>query len=139
MTDVFGTDIAGIVADTFTGNLHTITLYRISRAVDDYGATVETAVAYTGDGVRGSWKSETVLAKGWPTNTAKITIIRNGLPDPQKGDIIEILGDRFRIIDLSQDPVNATWTAAGVLEVGAPPSAGTTPPAVSELVITWGD
>lgn len=131
--ELFGVDIAAIVADTFTGNLHPLTLYRISRAVDDYGVAAETAVAYAGgDGVRGSWKSETMIAKGWPENTAKITIIRNGVvPDPQKGDLIEILGERFRVLDLSQDPVNATWTAAAVLETGA-----TVP---EQSIFTWGN
>lgn len=137
--EIFGVDIAAIVADTFTGNLHPLTLYRISQTVDDYGVTADTAIAYPGDGVRGSWKSETMLAKGWPENTAKITVIRNGIPDPQKGDLIEILGDRFRVLDLSQDPVGATWSVACVLDTGAPPSAGTTPPASTGYILTWGD
>lgn len=137
--EIFGVDIAAIVADTFTGNLHPLTLYRVSQTVDAYGVTAETAVAYPGDGVRGSWRAETAVAKGWPTGTAKITVLQNGIPTPLKGDLIEILGDRFRVLDISQDPVNATWTIAAVLEVGAPPSAGTAPPASTGYVLTWGD
>lgn len=137
--EIFGVDIAAVVNDAFAGNLHPLTLYRISRTVDDYGVSTEAATTYPGEGVRGKWSTQTVLAKGWPTDVAKITILQNGIATPQKGDQVEILGERWRVLDIEQDPVNATWTVAATLETGAPPSVGTVPPSSPGFVLTWGD
>lgn len=115
--EIFGVDIAAIVSDTFTGNLHPITLYRVTQTVDAYGSTTETSVTHAGDGVRGKWMTQTMIARGWPEDTAKITIIQNGIPAPRKGDKVGILSEQFRVLDVEQDPVNATWTVAAVREV----------------------
>ncbi len=115
--EIFGVDIAATVNDAFAGNLHPITLYRISRTVDAYGEPVENAITHTGgEGVRGKWDTKTVIARGWPADTAKILMTQNGIEAPQKGDQVEILGERWRIIDIAQDPVNATWAIAGTLD-----------------------
>ena len=129
--EIFGVDIAAAINDAFAGNLHPLTLYKISRGIGEYGEIIEAAATYQGEGVRSKWDSRTVVNRGWPIDTVKLTVLQNGIPDPLKGDQVEILGDRWRILDIEQDPVNATWSLAGVLEVGAPPSIGTIPPTSS--------
>lgn len=136
--EIFGVDIAAIVAETFTGNLHPVTLYKITSTTGDYGEPIQTAVAHSGDGVRGYWSSETAVQRGYPVDAARLTILQNGIPAPEKGDRVEILGERFIVLDINQDPVNATWDVAAALDRGDPPTASGTP-TDAEFVISWGD
>lgn len=116
MNEIFGTDIAGIVNDTFAGNLHPLTLHKITEGgVDDYGQPTTTTVDHTGEGVRSNWKASVALAKGYPTNAVMILLMQNGTtPAPSLIDTITIMGDLYRIIDIQKDPVDATWTLAAV-------------------------
>lgn len=115
--EIFGVDIAAIVSDVFTGKLHPLTLRKIARTTDAYGSPVETVTTHAGDGVRAKWRTETLIAKGWPLDTAKILILQNGIPEPAKGDEVVILGQTWRVLDIEQDPVNATWKVAATLKV----------------------
>jgi hypothetical protein len=112
--EIFGTDIAQIVNDTFAGNLHALILHKITNTFDDYGAPASTEVDHDGEGVRSMWKSSIVLNRGYPANTVKIIVLQNGIVAPSKDDEITILSERYRIIDIEQDPVNATWSLAAV-------------------------
>lgn len=115
MTNLFGINVAGIITSTFAGQLHALTLHKFSSAsVDDYGQPVKTSADHAGEGVRAKWKTETVVQRGWPANTAKIIILQNGMAEPMKGDELTIDGERWSIIDKEQDPVNATWAVAAV-------------------------
>lgn len=112
---IFGTDIAQIVNDTFAGNLHPLTLHKITQgAPDAYGTPTVTTADHAGEGVRTSWKSSIVLNRGYPADVVKIIMLQNGIVTPTKTDEVTILGGRFRIIDIEQDPVNATWSLAAV-------------------------
>lgn len=112
--EIFGVDIAGIVNSTFAGNLHPLTLHKISSSVDGYGAPVSTEANHAGEGVRTKWKSEVMIARGYALGTVKIIVMQNGIVAPNKDDRITIQGEKFRIVDIDQDPVNATWSVAGV-------------------------
>lgn len=113
---IFGVDIAQIVNDTFRGNLLPLTLTKIvDGGTDDYGEPITTTQAYDGEGVRSNWKASVALAKGYPTNAVMILVMQNGImPEPTLVDTITIMGDTYRIIDISKDPVDATWTLAAV-------------------------
>lgn len=137
--EIFGVDIAATVGAALGGNLHPLSLYKITTATGDYGEPIETATTYPGEGVRLSWDSKTAIDRGFPVNAAKLIVLQDGLPTPAKGDLVEILGDVWRVVDVMQDPVNATWKLAAVLETGLPAAAGTTPAADGEFVITWGE
>jgi hypothetical protein len=113
--EIFGTDIAQIVNDTFKNNLHPLTLHTITQGDPDaYGVPTTTTADHAGEGVRTAWKSSIVLNRGYPANTVKIIVLQNGIVTPTKNDEITILSDRYRIIDIEQDPVNATWSLAAV-------------------------
>lgn len=114
MNEIFGVDIAAIVNDTFAGNLHPLTLHKITSTVGEYGEPVNSEAGYSGEGVRTKWKSEIMVARGYAMGTVKIIILQNGIVTPTKADEITILSERFRIVDIEQDPVNATWAVAGV-------------------------
>lgn len=112
--EIFGVDIAEIVNGTFAGNLHALTLHRAAETVDDYGAAIRSFSNEAGEGVRLRWKSELLAARGYPLDAVKILMLQNGITAPKKSDEVTILGERFRVIDIEQDPVNATWALAAV-------------------------
>jgi len=114
MNEIFGANIAAIVNRTFKGNLHPLTLHKITRATDAYGSPSLTEFNHNGEGVRLSWDTRLAVARGYPIDAAKILILQNGIPQPSNDDEITILGTRFRIVDTRSDPVNASWTCAGV-------------------------
>lgn len=114
MNEIFGTDIAAIVNSTFAGNLHPLTLHKASSTVDAYGAPSKTFANHAGEGVRLKWKSETAVARGYPLDAVKILVLQNGIVAPGKDDEVTIMSERWRVIDIEQDPVNATWSLAAV-------------------------
>lgn len=117
MSELFGVDIAGIINDAFAGNLHALTLHKKSSSgVDAYGVPVTSEATHNGEGVRLSWDSKTATARGYPMDAAKILVLQNGVSEPAIGDAITIDSEKWRLIDVRKDPVNATWICAGVLE-----------------------
>lgn len=114
MNEIFGTDIAAIVNSTFAGNLHPLTLHKASSVTDSYGAPSTTYSDHAGEGVRLKWKSETAVARGYPLDAVKILVLQNGITAPGKDDEVTIMSERWRVIDIEQDPVNATWSLAAV-------------------------
>lgn len=116
MSEFFGVDIAGIVNDAFAGQLLALTLHKVSASgVDAYGVSVASEATHNGEGVRLSWDSKTAVARGYPMGAAKILVLQNGIAAPVIGDAITIDGEKWRLIDVRKDPVNATWICAGVL------------------------
>lgn len=112
--EIFGVDIAAIVNQTFAGNLHPLTLHKVTTgSIGTYGEPVNTEADHAGEGVRSKWKAETLVARGYPVTTAKIIVLQNGIVAPEKGDGITIQGERFRVLDIEQDPVAATWSIFG--------------------------
>lgn len=114
MNDLFGVDIRATILGAFENQLHPITLHKVSGTIGQYGDPVTTTVDHVGEGVRTKWKSETMVARGYALGTVKIIVLQDGLATPTKIDEITILSERFRIVDIEQDPVNATWTLAAV-------------------------
>ena len=114
MNEIFGTDIAAIINSTFAGNLHPLTLHKITSTVGEYGEPIASEIDHAGEGVRTKWKSSIVVDRGYPMGTVKIIVLQNGIVDPAKDDSITIQDERFRIIDIEKDPVNATWSIAGI-------------------------
>lgn len=113
---IFQTDIAKIINDTFKGNLLPLTLHKtVDGGVDDYGEPITTTTDYVGEGVRSNWKASVALAKGYPTSAVMILVMQNGItPAPTLIDTVTIMSDTYQIIDISKDPVDATWTLAAV-------------------------
>lgn len=112
---IFGVNIAQIVNDTFKGNLHPLTLHKITQTFDAYGVPQNAIADHPGEGVRSSWKAAVAVARGYPNEAVKIIVLQNGVtPEPSLIDKITILGDQYRIIDIQKDPVDATWTLAAV-------------------------
>ncbi len=114
MAAIFGVDIAGLVLASMGGQLHGVTLHKTMVTIDAYGDPVRTAVDYVGQGVRLKWKAETAIARGYPMDAVKILMLQSGTPEPTPADEVTIGGDRWRIIDVMRDPVDATWVMAGV-------------------------
>lgn len=112
--EIFGTDIAAIVNSTFAGNLHPLTLHKASSVTDSYGSPSTTYSDHAGEGVRLKWKSETAVARGYPIDAVKILVLQNGIVAPLKGDEITIMTERWSVIDIMKDPVDATWSLAAV-------------------------
>lgn len=112
--EIFGVDIAAIVNDTFAGNLHPLTLHKITATVGDYGEPINSEVDHDGEGVRSKWKSEIMVSRGYALGTVKIIVLQGGIVEPTNDDAITIQGERFRIVDIEKDPVNATWSLAAV-------------------------
>lgn len=117
-TKVFGVDIAGIVNKTFDGNLHALTLHKVSNTIDAYGAPVESVIAHAAEGIRSTWDSKIAINRGWPADTAKIIILaQSTLASPVVGDrVVTLGGERWQVIHVEQDPVGAAWVVAGVLD-----------------------
>lgn len=114
MNDLFGTDIRGLVLGAFEDQLHAVTLHKVTHTIGQYGDPVASTVDHAGEGVRTKWKSETMVARGYALGTVKIILLQDGIVAPTKTDELTILGERFRIVDIEQDPVGATWSIAAV-------------------------
>lgn len=130
MSGLFGVPISDIILGALGGQLQAITLHKITSTTDEYGAPVKTAAMHNGEGVRLKWKTEIAVARGYPNDAAKILILQNGIPHPSKDDELTIIGDRWRIIDVMKDPVDATWSCAAVLTQSA--AYAPTPPGIEE-------
>lgn len=111
---LFGVDIKAIVLGNLAGQLRPATLHKRTATVGAYGETISSDTNHAGEGVRLKWKTEIAHVRGYPLDAAKILLLQNGIPTPSKEDHVTISGERFRIIDIEQDPVDATWTLAGV-------------------------
>lgn len=114
MNDLFGVDIRSTVLGAFANQLHPVTLHKASGTIGEYGEPVITTADHAGEGVRTKWKSETMVARGYALGTVKIIVLQDSIVTPTKDDEITILAERFRITDIEQDPVNATWALAAV-------------------------
>lgn len=114
MNDLFGVDIRGTILGAFADQLHPVTLHKASGTIGVYGQPIVTTSDHPGEGVRTKWKSETMVARGYPLGTVKIIVLQDGIVSPTKDDEITIMSERFRITDIEQDPVNATWSLAAV-------------------------
>jgi hypothetical protein len=112
---LFGVDIKGLVLGAMSGQLNAATLHKRAVTIGDYGQTVATDTDHAAEGVRLAWKSDLALARGYPMDAVKILLLQDGIPDPDLDDHVTIMGARYRIIDRMKDPVDATWTLAGVL------------------------
>lgn len=114
MAAIFGVDIASLVLASMGGQLHVVTLHKTTVAIDAYGDPVRTAVDHIGQGVRLRWKTETAAARGYPMDAVKILMLQSDIPEPTPADEVTVGGDRWRVIDVMRDPVDATWVVAGV-------------------------
>jgi hypothetical protein len=114
--EIFGTDIAQMVNDTFAGNLIPLTLTKVTEGgTDEYGNPTTTTADHAGEGVRSNWKATVAVARGYPLEAVKIIVLQNGTtPEPTLIDKITIMSNTYRIIDIQKDPVDATWTLAAV-------------------------
>lgn len=93
-------------------------------ATDMSNAAGETVKAFTDHattGFVGEWKSDVAVARGYPVDAAKIVLVQGAYPKPEIGHEVtaarpltgEIL--RYRVVGVSADPADATWSLAGVL------------------------
>lgn len=114
MSEIFGVDIAGIVYGAMSGQLHAVTLHKASETLDKYGAPTRTFVDHAGQGVRLRWNATVAMQRGYPADAVKILILQSDTPAPTIADEISVGGERWRIIDVTRDPVDATWVMAGV-------------------------
>ncbi len=113
--EIFGVDIAGIILDTFDGQLHDLTLRKKTQSdVDTYGVPVVGVLEYPAQGVRLAWDSKTAVARGYPIDAVKILLLQDGIPAPDLDDEIDADGECWRVLDVRKGPVNATWAVAGV-------------------------
>ena len=120
MSALFGVPISDIILGAFSGQLQSVTLHKITSSLDIYGAPERFETNVSGEGVRLQWKTETAVARGYPKDAAKILVLQDGIDAPNKDDEITILGERYRIIDVMKDPVDATWTLAAIRLPNAP-------------------
>lgn len=81
------------------------------RAYADHGTT----------GFISKWDHKIMAAKGYDPNTAKVVLVQSPtLPKPEINDEvtaqrpITLEQVRYRVIDVSSDPADATWAVAGV-------------------------
>lgn len=114
MTALFGTDIAAIVYQAFNGQLHAVTLHKITETLDAYGSPSRVAADHVGQGVRLKWNAQVAVARGYPADAVKILMLQSDTPSPTTTDEITVGSERWRIIDVMRDPVDATWVMAGV-------------------------
>lgn len=114
MAGIFGVDIAGIVYSAMSGQLHAATLHKITETLDNYGAPSRVAVDHPAQGVRLQWNATVAMKRGYPADAVKILILQSDTPAPTITDEISIDGERWRVIDVERDPVDATWVMAGV-------------------------
>lgn len=113
---LFGVDIKGILLENLGGQLNALTLHKVTSAIGAHGEPVPSSTDHSGEGVRTKWDHNTLVRRGWSDKMAKIIVLQDGIPKPEIGDAVTIGGERFSIIDVSQDPVSATWKLAGIAE-----------------------
>lgn len=119
---LFGVDIKGLVTANLRGQLNPVTLHQVNATLGSYGERLKSETSHNGEGVRLKWDAKLALARGYPMTAAKILILADGMPRPANDDEVVVMGDRYRVIDVETDPVEAAWIVAGVLMV-----AGTRP------------
>ena len=68
--------------------------------------------SYSGRGVRGNYLRDMVKPVDYQTTDAKAIVLQNELTGiPQIGDVWEFYDGNFKVINIGQDPVGATYTA----------------------------
>lgn len=73
---------------------------------------VITVEAYTGRGVRGNYLRDMVKPIDYQTTDTKATVLQNELTSiPQIGDVWQFADGGFKVVNIGQDPVSATYTA----------------------------
>lgn len=77
----------------------------------------ETIQAYSGRGVVGSYRESMVKPSDYQATDAKLTALQNEVIDssgqqykPEIDDILVFSDGAFRVVDVPQDPANATWS-----------------------------
>lgn len=97
------------------------TLHVVTEGEGSKGETTRSRVDYPAQGFVSSWDANTMAAKGYASNTAKVVLVQAAdLPKPKLGDEVTatrpIIGttETYRVTDVSSDPADATWSVAGV-------------------------
>lgn len=115
MTVLFGIDMTAQILGAFKGKLLPLTLHKATQGdPDEGGIPTETIADHAGEGVRTEWNSNLANARGYSRDTVQIIVLQNGIVTPTKDDRITIIGETYRIFDIERDPVDATWTMAGI-------------------------
>jgi hypothetical protein len=97
------------------------TLHVATDTTNDDGETVKAFADHVTTGFISNWAANVAAARGYSSDTAKIVLVQGSYPKPQPGD--EVTGtrplrletERYRVIEVSSDPADATWAVAGVL------------------------
>lgn len=117
MADIFGTDIAGEIADAFSGQLIPLTLASRTAgtrtAGNLTGGTNPTTATATGEGIIDDYTNREIDGTRVRTGDKKILIIGKSLSPllvPKPGDDVTIEGSTYRIIRVKRDPAAATYT-----------------------------
>jgi len=118
--DLFGLDIAGIVADAVAsaGGVLDATLTKVTPTTrepgNQAGGTQPTAVAYACKGFIA--ENSKGHAPGTMTRRAQLEVvllgatINGGATVPEPGDRVAIEGKTFAIVSIDRDPAAATYT-----------------------------
>lgn len=119
MVDLFGIDIAGLLADNMADGMPEATLTkraptgRTAGSLSAGNAPVSTA--YSCRGIVSDY-SEFEMAQGGELSTIrrgdrKVLLLAATLAAvPQQDDLVTILGGTYRIVSVKSDPAEATWT-----------------------------
>lgn len=115
MTVLFGADIGAEIYVAFDGELAPVTLHKVSTTIGSHGEPVMTEANHTGQGVRSRWDAKIAALRGYPLTAVKILMLQGDTPAPAIEDGVTYGGFKYRILDVTADPADATWTLAAVL------------------------
>jgi len=115
-------EIGEALRDAFSDDVFTPAALHVGTAtIGEFGETTMTWVDHDGAGFISRWDAETMAARGYDANTAKVVLVQSTtLPKPKLGDEvtatrpITLETERYRVTDVSSDPADATWQVAGV-------------------------
>lgn len=116
---IFGVDIAGIVANTFKGNLNTGILIKVSYADRDSNnltAANQLTNNYNFDGIAVKYDDRLINGTSIMSGDRQIIIIAGTLQSgivPEVSDQITIDGSTYTLIVVDIDPAEATYTCQG--------------------------
>lgn len=111
MAELFGINFPTLMNDVFGGSeLLDCTVSASAKASDGQGGfTMTYATPVAGKGVITDF-SDFARAQGIPATDRSILIIQGSLAaTPKRGDRVTILGQTYDIINVKQDPGEATW------------------------------
>lgn len=116
MPNLFGVDIAGIVADATSGQLVPGTLHQISygsRSGSVTGGRTQTETDISFEGIIESYTEDEIDETTVLSNDRRVLIITNSMAQsvvPEPNWDVTIEGLRYRVIAVSRDPAEATYT-----------------------------